>query len=289
MWLEPKKEPWLSQFKLDSELTEAIFLESIAPMSDDIGKILENWDYRLGRVDARRVKGIDGSDKLQMRIDLGLLQMNAQFRPDGKRPFGHPTLLDHFLIRLEKHRNTNGGEDGGFSINPDECAKLQQEAIQFHHRSICNFELDDFEAVERDTDHILELLDFVQDYAAQEEIGSGFQQFRPQTIMMQTRAVGTQLLANNNYNEAMNEIRNAIGDLNSFYSDMGREEMIENSMEIQSLREWLNDIQNEAEEKRPMTETEKLDRKLKIAIKAEDYEKAADLRDQIKKLQDKAK
>ena len=38
-----------------------------------------------------------------------------------------------------------------------------------------------------------------------------------------------------------------------------------------------------------MTETEKLDRKLKNAIKAEDYEKAADLRDQIKKLQDKTK
>ena len=80
-------------------------------MSDDIGKILENWDYRLGRVDARRVTGDDGSEKLQMRIDLGLLQMNAQFRPDGKRPFGHPTLLDHFLLRLEKHRNKNGGED----------------------------------------------------------------------------------------------------------------------------------------------------------------------------------
>ena len=86
-------------------------------MSDDIGKILENWDYRLGRVDARRVTGDDGSEKLQMRIDLGLLQMNSQFRPDGKRPFGHPTLLDHFLLRLEKHRNKNGGEDDDFSIN----------------------------------------------------------------------------------------------------------------------------------------------------------------------------
>ena len=94
-------------------------------MSNDIGKILENWDYRLGRVDARRVTGDDGSEKLQMRIDLGLLQMNAQFRPDGKRPFGHPTLLDHFLLRLEKHRNKNGGDDDDFSINSDECAKLQ--------------------------------------------------------------------------------------------------------------------------------------------------------------------
>ena len=37
-----------------------------------------------------------------------------------------------------------------------------------------------------------------------------------------------------------------------------------------------------------MSETEKLDRKLKKAIKAEDYEKAAELRDQIKKLEDKS-
>lgn len=257
-------------------------------MSDDIGKILENWDYRLGRVDARRVTGDDGSEKLQMRIDLGLLQMNAQFRPDGKRPFGHPTLLEHFLLRLEKHRNKNGGEDNDFSINPDECAKLQQEAIQFHHRSICNFELNDFEAVERDTDHILELLDFVQDYAAQEEIGSSFQQFRPQTIMMQTRAVGTQFITDENYGGAIEEIRAAIDELNDFYSEMGREEMVDNSMEVHSLREWLKDVETEAEEKRPVTEREKLERKLNKAIKNENYEKAAELRDRISSLDSNA-
>ena len=172
-------------------------------MNDDISRVLENWDYRLGRVDARRVKDDDGVEKLQLRIDLGLLQMNAQFRPDGKRPFGHPTLLDHFLGRLEKHRDKNGGEDDDFTISPDECAKLQQEAIQYHHRSICNFELEDYEAVERDTDHILELLDFVQDFASQDEIGQSFQQFRPQTIMMQVRAVGTELIAENNYEAAI--------------------------------------------------------------------------------------
>ena len=172
-------------------------------MNDDISRVLENWDYRLGRVDARRVKDEDGVEKLQLRIDLGLLQMNAQFRPDGKRPFGHPTLLDHFLIRLDKHREKNGGEDDNFTISPDECAKLQQEAIQYHHRSICNFELEDYEAVERDTEHILELLDFVQDFASQDEIGQSFQQFRPQTIMMQVRAVGTELIAANNYEAAI--------------------------------------------------------------------------------------
>ncbi|MEE2946960.1 MAG: UvrB/UvrC motif-containing protein [Verrucomicrobiota bacterium] len=258
-------------------------------MSDDITKVLENWDYRLGRVDARRVKGEDGVDKLQLRIDLGLLQMNAQFRPDGKRPFGHPTLLDHFLIRLEKHREKNGGEDNDFSINPEECAKLQQEAIQYHHRSICNFELEDYEAVERDTEHILELLDFVQEYADGEEIGQSFQQFRPQTIMMQIRAVGTELIAENNYEGAIEEITNAIEELNQFYSEIGRDELVDSSMEIHSLGEWLKDVEAEAAEKKPMTEVEKLQHKLNKAIEQEDYEAAAKLRDELAKLDDKKK
>jgi len=253
-------------------------------MSDDITKVLEKWDYRLGRVDARRVMGEDGVEKLQLRIDLGLLQMNAQFRPDGKRPFGHPTLLDHFLIRLEKHRKENGGEDDNFQINPDECAKLQQEAIQYHHRSICNFELADYEAVERDTEHILELLDFVQNFAPEEEIGQSFQQFRPQTIMLQIRAIGTELIAASNYDAAINEINNAIEELNQFYTEMGREELVDNSMEAHSLREWLKDVEKEAAEKKPMTRREKLQYKLSNAVQREDYEAAAKLRDQLAKL-----
>ena len=258
-------------------------------MDDDISKVLENWDYRLGRVDARRVKGEGGVDKLQLRIDLGLLQMNAQFRPDGKRPFGHPTLLDHFLIRLERHREKHGGEDDDFSINPDECAKLQQEAIQYHHRSICNFELEDYEAVERDTEHILELLDFVQDYAVEDEIGQSFQQFRPQTIMMQIRAIGTELIAENNYNAAIDEITDAIEELNQFYTEMGREELVDSSMEVHSLSEWLKDVEKEAAEKKPMTQGEKLQHKLNKAVEREDYEAAAKLRDQLTKLDDKPK
>ena len=258
-------------------------------MNDDISKVLENWDYRLGRVDARRVKGESGVEKLQLRIDLGLLQMNAQFRPDGKRPFGHPTLLDHFLIRLERHREKHGGEDDDFSINPDECAKLQQEAIQYHHRSICNFELEDYEAVERDTEHILELLDFVQDYAVEDEIGQSFQQFRPQTIMMQIRAVGTELIAGNNYDAAIEEITGAIEELNQFYNEMGRQELVDSSMEVHSLREWLKDVEAEAADKKPITEGEKLQHKLNKAVEREDYEAAAKLRDQLSKLNDKKK
>lgn len=99
--------------------------------------------------------------------------------------------------------------------------------------------------------------------------------------MMQTRAVGTQFITDENYGEAIEEIRAAIDELNDFYSEMGREEMVDNSMEVHSLREWLKDVETEAEEKRPRTEREKLEHQLSKAIKEEKYEQAAELRDQI--------
>ena len=193
------------------------------------------------------------------------------------------------MNRLEEFRKKHSGKDDTFTINPDECAKLQQEAIQYHHRSICNFELEDFEAVERDTEHILELLDFVQDFAAQDDIGQSFQQFRPQTIMMQVRAVGTELLADGNYDAAIAEIIAAIEELNLFYTEMGREELVDNGMEVHSLGEWLKDVEKEAAEKKPMTKREKLEHKLGSAIDQEDYESAAKLRDQLKRISVKKK
>ena len=251
-------------------------------MSDDITHILASWDYRIGRVNARRLTGDDGVEKVQLRIDLGVLQMNASFRPDGKRPFGHPTLLDHFLVRLEKYRDENEGGDEQFQLDPDECAKLQQEAIQFHHRSICFFQLDDFEAVERDTDHILDVLDFVEDYAGHPDMGTAFQQFRPQTLMMQARAIGTRLIGQKNYPEAIKEIRGGIDALQDFYREMDREDMIDASMEIHSLSEWLKEVEKEAERKRPMSRCERLERQLAEAIEKEDFEKAARVRDKLK-------
>ena len=107
--------------------------------------------------------------------------------------------------------------------------------------------------------------------------------------MMQVRAVGTELIAENKYEAAIDEITDAINDLNLFYTEMGREEMVDNSMEVQSLREWLKDVETEAAEKKPMTQGEKLQHKLKKAIEREDYEAAAKLRDQLSKLDDKKK
>src|SRR5436189_4203927 len=114
-------------------------------MDFDISHLLEQWDYQPGQVVVRRFKGKDAKEKIQLRVDLGLLQMNAVGRPDGKRPFGRESLFDHFRARLEKQRRTKPSADDTFVLQAEDCAKLQQEAIQYHHRYICLFQLEDFE------------------------------------------------------------------------------------------------------------------------------------------------
>ena len=47
--------------------------------------MLRGWDYEPGTLNVRKVNGMDGEPKLQMRLDLGLLQMEMNGRPDGRR------------------------------------------------------------------------------------------------------------------------------------------------------------------------------------------------------------
>src|SRR5205823_9493611 len=106
-------------------------------MDFDISHLLDQWDYQPGQVVVRRFKGKDGKEKIQLRVDLGLLQMNAEGRPDGKRPFGHVSLFDYFRSRLHKHLAAHDGNADEFKLLPEDCAKLQLETLQYHHRYIC--------------------------------------------------------------------------------------------------------------------------------------------------------
>src|SRR6266581_1176937 len=94
-------------------------------MDFDISHLLAQWDYQPGQVVVRKFLAKDGREKIQLRVDLGLLQMNAEGRPDGKRPFGYPSLFDYFQARLFKYVAAHNGSDEGFKLKAEECAKLQ--------------------------------------------------------------------------------------------------------------------------------------------------------------------
>jgi hypothetical protein len=249
-------------------------------MNFDISHLLDHWDYQPGQVVVRKFKGRDGHEKIQLRVDLGVLQMNAEGRPDGKRPFAHESLLEHFIAQLEKHRELNDGSDDGFELKFEDCAKLQQEAIQYHHRYICLFQLEDFPGVIRDAERNLEVFDFVQQYAASPDLAWSLQQFRSQVLMMRTRAKGAMALQEGGYDEVIRIIEAGSEEIRSFLRECGRPEHLESSNELSSLESWLREIRS----KRPMSERERLESALEEAVRREDYEKAAQVRDALRNL-----
>jgi hypothetical protein len=249
-------------------------------MTFDISSLLDQWDYQPGQVVVRRFKGKDGVEKIQLRVDLGVLQMNATGRPDGKHPFGHESLFEHYLAQRQKFRNQHDGDDKEYRLTGDDCAKLQQEAIQYHHRYICLFQLEDFETVIRDTERNLRVFDFVQRHTASEELAWSLQQFRPQLLMMRVRAKGAIALKANRYNEVVALVEEGLEEIRQFYRERERTDLLEQSGEIQSLEAWLQDIQS----RRPLSPRERLESALNEAVRNEDYEKAAQVRDALRNL-----
>lgn len=243
--------------------------------------LLRDWDYAHGQVVARRFKGRDGRERIQLRVDLGILQMHAEGRPDGKRPMGHESWLECFKARLEKHQAERGGDESRFELNFENCSRLQQEAIQYHHRYICLFQLEDYDAVVRDADRNEDACEFATAFAASDELGWLLNQFLPQTLMIRTRAVGTKALKARKHEDAIRLIEHGIGTLEDFYREHSREDLLESSGELASLRQWLDEVRS----RKPVSELEKLQNQLSEAIRQEDYERAARVRDQLRRIE----
>ena len=253
---------------------------SLRGMSFDISDLLNSWEYQAGQIVVRRFKGKDGKEKIQLRVDLGLLQMDAFGRPDGKKPFGHESLYEHFRKKLEKHKEENDGSDEGFKLDAEDCSRLQQEAIQFHHRYICLFQLKDYAGVIRDTERNIEVFDFVEQYAEARELAWAVMQLRPQLLMMQVRAHATAAIESEDHQTAIQAVEAGLDDLKSFFNKIERPDLAEQSGEVASLEAYLQEIRST----KPLSERERLEKLLEDAIQTEEYEKAASLRDKLKKL-----
>jgi hypothetical protein len=249
-------------------------------MNFDISQILEQWDYQPGQAAVRKFTGKDGVEKIQLRVDLGILQMNAEGRPDGKRPLGHASLYDYYRAKLAKYLAANGGSDAGFQLKAEDCGKLQLEAFQFHNRYNCLLQLKEFAAVTRDTERNLAVFEFVKKYAATEELAWTLQQFKPQLLMIHVQARANQFLAGNDHAKTVQQIEEGIEQIREFYKEHGRNETLEHTGEVGYLKNWLEEIYAQ----RPLTEREKLERALHEAITNEDYEKAAQMRDALRNL-----
>jgi hypothetical protein len=247
-------------------------------MMEDLDSLLRNWPFEPGTIQVRMVDGRDGRAKIQLRLDLGVLQMEVSGRPDGQTPFGCESLLDHFerlCVRFEQEEKSDL-----FRLTAEDCLRLQQEGIQYYHRYLAFFQLQNYESVIRDTKRNLRLFEFVTKHADKQEMASMFQQFRPYVLMMLARAQGMLALQNKDYNLALKHIAKGIQDIRNFLQEHFPPELIEQSAELNFLQNWEKEIQDQ----RPLTPREKLQQQMLDAVEQEDYERAARLRDALKEL-----
>lgn len=249
-------------------------------MNFDISPLLDQWDYQPGQVVVRKFTGKDGLEKIQLRVDLGLLQFNASGRPDGKRPLGHASLFDFYQARFYKHLAEHDGNAEGFVLKAEDCNKLQMEAVQYHHRYICLLQLEDYTGVIRDTERNLAVFDFVQKHAETSELAWSVLQFRPQLLMVHTRARATELLRVNDFDAGLEEIESGLEKIREFFREHGRGDLLEQSGEVNSLKAWRDEVAA----RRPLSRREQLERALNEAVSKEDYETAAQVRDALRNL-----
>src|SRR4029079_5876172 len=124
------------------------------------------------------------------------------------------------------------------------------------------------------------MFDFVTETAENEELSWSVEQFTPYVRMMNTRAKASLAIEREDFAEAVKLIEKGMEKIREFYVDAGNADVEQQSPELQFLTEWLEEVR----EKRPLTKLERMQREMDEAIKAEAYERAAQLRDAIKAL-----
>ena len=249
-------------------------------MSKDISSILDGWDYQPGEITVRKIRGDDGKEKVQLRLDMGLLQMEVRGRPDGQRPHGKESLLHYFLAQLARHKGEHGSDEG-FQVGPDDCKELRDEGTQYYYRYLSLYQLGDYEQVEKDTARNLEAFDLLRRYAAEESDRLSLEIYRPYVIMMNAKARGKALVGEGKHKRALAVIETGVARIEAFYASFHQEGMVDKSVEIGSLKRLAQRVRREM----PRTRKETLEEELQQAIEREEYERAASLRDELRRLE----
>jgi hypothetical protein len=234
--------------------------------ANDISSILRDWMYEPGKLNVRMIEAEDGREIIQLRIELGIVQMELHGRPDGIEQNGHPSLLD-----LYREQGTEGG------LDPDTCRMLREEGVQRSHRAAALFAMNRWEDVIRDCQRSLELFDLCNQHANEEQDREALEQFRAPVTALRTRSKAEWAISMENTSDAMAAIEEGLQALSEV---LGEE--CEQSNEMQLLR----GMKEALVPRLPTSERADLQERLALAIENENYELATILRDEIRLLRE---
>jgi hypothetical protein len=265
-------------------------------VSFDINSILDDWPYRADEITVRVIEADDGNRKIQLRLDLGLLQMEFDGRPDGRRIHDEESWFAYHQRRQREHDTAN--PDGApYLLEPEDCAELLREGVQYYHRYICFWHLGQYELCARDTERNLRLFAFVRGHARDDRDKLRFDQWRPYVTMMHARAVATPLVELEQWAAAAGVLDAGIRGIERFLEEYDQMEQAPRVGELTFLRQWKDEILSKLQPEQSATadtaiapSSNAVDRaaelraQIELAISEERYEDAAMLRDELRRL-----
>lgn len=237
----------------------------------DIDRLLKSWPMEPGKVLARVIEASDGRQVVQMRVEMGLLQMETNGRPDGERPGGAETYFEH----LQEYAKTAGDD---FELTEEQCEEADREFVQYYHRRICWLAMRQFDRAAQDALHTLRFMDFVRDYSPDEHWTVTHEQYRPFVMFHHIQASALGALSGSDGETAIEEVNRGISQFEALLE--GSETPAEDNELVKrlvDLREWIRDKHDVG-----LTLVEQLT----DAIASEKYELAAAIRDQIARRED---
>ncbi len=244
-------------------------------MDKDLSPLLLEWPYDGADPvrNIRRASGIDGRAIIQVREPLGIQQMDYLGRPDGLRPNGYETWLNHYEVTAEDNLH--------FGLSHDDCLRLIQEGILFYQRYLILYQMEDWEGVARDTDRNLHYFDFVNQHAENTDDSLTIEQYRPYVIRMNAVAHAHLLWGRSSYDESIELLRGTIDAIEALEAVPSNVFKLEREKSTIHLKELIEEFEG----RRPQSELDRLRREKTDAIRREDFELAAEIRDRIRLLE----
>ncbi len=215
---------------------------------------------------------------MQVRTPLGIEQYELEGRPDGALPYGVESVLVHHLQRLEAARAA--GQEKSFKLTAEECAELFTEALLYYYRYLHLFQLKDWPRVVRDTQRNIGLFDLVRQYAKRREDRVHLEQWRPYVIRMNAVAAAMIEWDSEQHATALRLVHQARERIEALPELDDETFKFERERSLQALGELAEQI----ETTRPLSELERLERALHLAVEEQQFERAAELRDRIRVL-----
>lgn len=239
---------------------------------EHLDHLLQQWPFEPEGLGVRLLKGSDGRDVLQLRVDLGILQLETSGRPDGMRPGGFNTVLD-MLCRREE-------EEPDFELDEETCVEIDREFVQFYHRRVAWLRLQRFDRAVLDADHTLALMDFSAEHSPCEEWTFQHEQHRAFVIFHRSQAAALRAIEEQNPGRAIAEINDGLQLIYENFEEMGWDEQFDEDELVERLIELRESMRSDFGIEKSLKE------QLEEAVEAEQYELAAQIRDEMSRRSD---